>query len=192
MKLFYKSIYLLLILFFLFVIRNYISSKYSNNINFKYTINDNSNITDYINYSYARLYYQNPYEYNEYIYILSNNVKEKDYVVSSDGLIGIISNTYNNYAKVKLITSNDLTMQVMINECYGIYNNSYVSNYDDKCSMSIGNIVYTSNLDYQNKKIEIGTISNIVVKNNKEIYQVKLNINLNNLNNLLIISRNIT
>lgn len=196
MKVLYKTIYLLLILFLLFFIKFIIikvNYKKYNKIFKIQSVENNTfyDVEDYTKYTYAKLFYQNPYEYNKYIYILTNNVKENDYVANDNGFVGIVEKTYNKYAKVKLITNDNLILQIMINNCYGIYQNKTITNIDNDCEINLNDKVYTSDLNVINNKIEIGYISSIIKDSNlNNKYIVKLNYN-NNLKYFYLISRNI-
>lgn len=75
-----------------------------------------------------------------------DGVKEQDAVITSDGLIGVIKEVYDEYSYVTLITSNEIDVSVKIHDSYGIYHNGTVENIINYSEVEVGDEVYTSGL----------------------------------------------
>ena len=144
------------------------------------------------NYIYGKVFYQNPYKFNEELVILTdtNNLKRNDYVINESGFIGIVDKIYKNYIIVKMISSKDFIIQVSVNDCYGILQNNRISNIKKICNVKENDEVYTSNLGYLDEKIFLGKIINVSKDSNdiEDIYNFKKSVNLNNLNYVVIIT----
>lgn len=203
-----KKIYLFIVLIALLISKNIFYSIYKLdevNIRNAYIKKlekeiDNINIIKNNNYktsfSYGKVLLQNVYKFKEELTIIidSDSVREKDYVVNNDGLIGIIKNVYEKQATVSLINSKDLVMQVQINNCYGILENKdtlIVRGIDNYCLVSEGDLIKTSSLSGYDEQVPVGIVSNIIKDDNQisNFYEVKTSTNLNNLNYVIILSR---
>ena len=99
----------------------------------------------------------------------NDNVINNSYVVSKDGLIGVIKKVYKNFSVAKVISSKNLNIAVEINDCYGtLFNNnskSYVTDLINCKEVKTGDPVFTSKYSVSSSNILIGYVSKI--QNNK-------------------------
>ena len=161
--------YYLLILFLLVITKPYFLKLLNNSqyitIN---VINNNiqSNNINKDNYVYGRILYQNPYKFNEELIIAIDDQKINinNYVINEKGLLGIIQNKYQNMAIVKLLTNENILLQVQVGDCYGLLKydkRPIVTNVDAHCQINIDDKIYTSNLGYIGDNFLIGFVKKI-------------------------------
>lgn len=129
----------------------------------------NIHLDDNYDYAYSKILYRNIYDYFEEITILkgsNHSLKEGLAIINEKGLIGTIIKVNKNSSQVRLITSQESEISVMVNQAYGILKNkdsklqiSSINNYED---IEIGDVVYTSDIGSLPNKIAIGKISKVV------------------------------
>lgn len=208
MKMFIKNSYLFLIFFILFFSKSFLCGMISPKEIIEYDdiyikklekeiedikiIQNNEYRTIGI---YGKVLYQNPYKFNKELVIAMNgsDLKKNNYVISNEGLIGVVDKIYKNYIIVKMLLNSDILLQVKVNDCYGIlkYNDYlHITNTNNYCFINTGDKVYTSNLGYQDEEILIGKIGKINAKENgvENIYEVIPAANFNNLNYVVILT----
>ena len=208
MKMFIKNSYLFLIFFILLLSKNFLISlfipKKEINIENIYIKKLEKELTDlkkidnldyYDNFIYGKVLYQNPYKFNEevIISIKADNISKNAYVITNEGLLGIVDKVYHNFIIVKILTSQKTLLQVKINDCYGLlkYNKSLVvTNISNYCNVKINDNVYTSNLGYLDEEILVGKVTNIIEDENEitNNYLIEPAVNFNNLNYVVVIS----
>lgn len=201
MKKFIKNSYLFLILFIIIVAKNYILGFFAHfpepNIKDSYVLSLEKEINDIkliknsnyeSNFYYGKVLYQNPYKLG-YINIIidSEKIQKGDLVLSDGALIGTIYKVKNSEAEVKTLYAKDFTLQVSINECYGILKENKIETIDNYCPININDEVYTSDIG-NNSKVLIGTVFQIIKDKNKvsNTYILKPIKNFSNLNYLII------
>ena len=209
MKMFIKNSYLFLIFFILLLSKSFWSSLFIpkekidiENIYIKKLekeINDLKKIDKVkykTNFYYGKVLYQNPYKYNEELIISidTSNISKNDYVITMDGLLGIIDKTYQNYAIIKMLTSSNILLQVKINDCYGLLkyeNKLIVTNINNYCNISLNDKVYTSNLGYLDEEILVGKVTDIIYDKNEiaNTYIVTSEANFNDLNYVVVLTK---
>lgn len=208
MKLFIKNSYLFLIFFILLLSKDFIMGLFNYVPKIEYeslyvkkledeikNINVIKGNNVFNSFSYGKIVYKNPYSKYEMVTMLidSDSIARNDLVINNMGLVGVVDKVYKNYALVKLVNSSDIVMQVKINDCYGVLRYDkyfYVDNVDSLCNVVKNDNIYTSDLGYFSEKVNIGKVNNInIFKNGKKIYQIKFDVNFNNLNYVIILSR---
>lgn len=210
----YKDYILLLGIFLLFIL--------ANNINrFLIFINSNLDdakiIMDYNNYlkeeldnikkindikinedldlKVSRVKYRDVYEYTNTITIFKgfkNGVFKGDVVLNNEGLIGVVTKTYDYYSIVTLITNKDSNISVKINDAIGILkvinNNLVVTNINNYELVNKEDKIYTSGLGNLPENIYIGIVEDVFL-NETEIEKfasVNINSRLDKLDYLFI------
>lgn len=207
MKMFIKNSYLFLIFFILFFSKPFlcglIAPNKEINIDSLYiqklekevetlkVIDKSINKTSGI---YGRVLYQNPYKYNDELVVAvkTDDIVKNNYVISNEGLIGVIDAVYENFAIVKMLLSKDILLQVKVNDCYGLM--SYkkellLKNINNYCNVKQGDKVYTSNLGYQDEEVLIGSIQKINYDQNEinNTYVINPAANFNDLNYVVVL-----
>ena len=84
---------------------------------------NNIEFNDDLDLQVSRVKYRNVYEYSDTLTIykgFKNNVFVNDVVLNNDGLIGIVTKTYDYYSIVTLITNKNSNISVKINDAIGI------------------------------------------------------------------------
>lgn len=210
----YKDYILLLGIFLLFIL--------ANNINrFLIFINSNLDdakiIMDYNNYlkeeldnikkindikinedldlKVSRVKYRDVYEYTNTITIFKgfkNGVFKGDVVLNNEGLIGVVTKTYDYYSIVTLVTNKDSNISVKINDAIGILkvinNNLVVTNINNYELVNKEDKIYTSGLGNLPENIYIGIVEDVFL-NETEIEKfasVNINSRLDKLDYLFI------
>ena len=109
------------------------------------------------------------------------NVFENDVVLNNDGLIGIVTKTYDYYSIVTLITNKNSNISVKINDAIGILktiNNTLVvtdiNNYE---KVNVDDEIYTSGLGNLPDNIYIGKVKSINLNNTEIEKVIEVNIN---------------
>ena len=104
------------------------------------------------------------YKVNNIFYLnsgLNNGVKENSYVVSEDGLVGIVSKSYKTYSVAQLISSENINIAVEINGCYGSLNKQLISDLINCDDININDPVFTSKYSISSSNILVGYIDKI-------------------------------
>jgi len=96
-------------------------------------------------------------------------------VISSEGLIGIVSKVENNKSIVKLLTGN-YNISVKINDTYGNLNKGEITLLDKYATINIGDKVYTSGLTNIKEGIYIGDIKEISLNHDNTSQIAKINL----------------
>ena len=145
-----------------------------NNIKFK----------DDLDLQVSRVKYRNVYEYSDTLTIykgFKNNVFVNDVVLNNDGLIGIVTKTYDYYSIVTLITNKSSNISVKINDAIGILktinNTLVVTNINNYEKVNVDDEIYTSGLGNLPDNIYIGKVKSINLNNTEIEKVVEVNIN---------------
>lgn len=126
----------------------------------------------------SRVKYRDVYEYSNTLTIFKgtkNNVNVGDAVLTNNGLVGIISKTYDYYSVVSLITNKKSNISVKINDAIGVLKmkNSklVVTSINNYKNISIGDEIYTSGLGNLPDNIYVGKVKSVSL-NDTEIEKV--------------------
>lgn len=126
----------------------------------------------------SRVKYRDVYEYSNTLTIFKgskNNVNVGDVVLTNNGLVGIISKTYDYYSVVSLITNKKSNISVKINDAVGVLKleNSklVVTSINNYKNISIGDEIYTSGLGNLPDNIYVGKVKSVSL-NDTEIEKV--------------------
>ena len=139
---------------------------------------NNIEFNDDLDLQVSRVKYRNVYEYSDTLTIykgFKNNVFVNDVVLNNDGLIGIVTKTYDYYSIVTLITNKSSNISVKINDAIGILktinNTLVVTNINNYEKVNVDDEIYTSGLGNLPDNIYIGKVKSINL-NNTEIEKV--------------------
>lgn len=139
---------------------------------------NNIEFNDDLDLQVSRVKYRNVYEYSDTLTIykgFKNNVFVNDVVLNNDGLIGIVTKTYDYYSIVTLITNKNSNISVKINDAIGILktinNTLVVTNINNYEKVNVDDEIYTSGLGNLPDSIYIGKVKSINL-NNTEIEKV--------------------
>ena len=131
-----------------------------------------------LNLQVSRVKYRNVYEYSDTLTIykgFKNNVFVNDVVLNNDGLIGIVTKTYDYYSIVTLITNKSSNISVKINDAIGILkvidNTLVVTNINNYEKVNIDDEIYTSGLGNLPDNIYVGKVKSVSL-NDTEIEKV--------------------
>lgn len=170
---------------------NYYKNEYEKILNiYNMGINDS-------NYILSKVIYRDVYDFYNEILINkgeSDNVKKGDAIVSTKGLVGVISKVNKNSSYVNVLYNKNLKVSVSINDTYGILesinNKLYVTNVLSDSIINIGDIVYTSGLTSITGNIPVGIVKSISTTKDKltKIIEVKEISNLKDIDYVVIIS----
>lgn len=118
-------------------------------------------------YKIAKIIYRDMYSFFDEIIlnIGSDEVKEGDAVVSSEGLIGIIKNVSDSRCIVSLLTG-DYKVSVKVGEYYGTYNNGNIELLDKYADIKEGELVYTSGIGYLKEGLYVGKVVQVLEDKN--------------------------
>lgn len=209
-----KYYYPLIILFLIFIFSSSIN-------NFLIKINPNLNNSELVNAEYkilenkynklleannfleksdlniiiSQIKYRNIYNFKEEITIYKgylDGIKKDSLVISNDGLIGVIKDTYKHTSIVRLITNKYSNISVKINDSYGILkyqdNSLIVANLSNYEKINIGDLIYTSGIGNLPGDIYIGKVEDISLNNTniEKIIKVDLAADINNINYLYV------
>ncbi len=126
----------------------------------------------------SRVKYRDVYEYSNTLTIFKgtkNNVNVGDAVLTNNGLVGIISKTYDYYSVVSLITNKKSNISVKINDAVGVLklenNKLVVTSINNYKNINIGNEIYTSGLGNLPDNIYVGKVKSVSL-NDTEIEKV--------------------
>lgn len=148
-----------------------------------------------LNLQVSRVKYRNVYEYSDTLAIykgFKNNVFVNDVVLNNDGLIGIVTKTYDYYSIVTLITNKSSNISVKINDAIGILkvidNTLVVTNINNYEKVNIDDEIYTSGLGNLPDNIYIGKVKSINLNNTEieKVIEVDLNDRLEKLDYVFI------
>lgn len=145
---------------------------------------NNIEFNDDLDLQVSRVKYRNVYEYSDTLTIykgFKNNVFVNDIVLTNDGLIGIVTKTYDYYSIVTLITNKNSNISVKINDAIGILktinNTLVVTNINNYEKVNIDDEIYTSGLGNLPDNIYIGKVKSINLNNTEIEKVVEVNIN---------------
>lgn len=145
---------------------------------------NNIEFNDDLDLQVSRVKYRNVYEYSDTLTIykgFKNNVFVNDVVLNNDGLIGIVTKTYDYYSIVTLITNKNSNISVKINDAIGILktinNNLVVTNINNYEKVDVDDEIYTSGLGNLPDSIYIGKVKSINLNNTEIEKVVEVNIN---------------
>lgn len=156
---------------------------------------NNIEFNDDLDLQVSRVKYRNVYEYSDTLTIykgFKNNVFVNDVVLNNDGLIGIVTKTYDYYSIVTLITNKNSNISVKINDAIGILkvidNTLVVTNINNYEKVNIDDEIYTSGLGNLPDNIYIGKVKSINLNNTEieKVIEVDLNDRLEKLDYLFI------
>lgn len=126
----------------------------------------------------SRVKYRDVYEYSNTLTIFKgtkNNVNVGDAVLTNNGLVGIISKTYDCYSVVSLITNKKSNISVKINDAVGVLKlengKLVVTSINNYKNISIGDEIYTSGLGNLPDNIYVGKVKSVSL-NDTEIEKV--------------------
>ena len=152
-------------------------------------------INDDLDLKVSRVKYRDVYEYTNTITIFKgfkNGVFKGDVVINNEGLIGVVTKTYDYYSIVTLITNKDSNISVKINDAIGILkvinNNLVVTNINNYELINKEDKIYTSGLGNLPENIYIGIVEDVFL-NETEIEKfasVNINSRLDKLDYLFI------
>ena len=145
---------------------------------------NNIEFNDNLDLQVSRVKYRNVYEYSDTLTIykgFKNNVFVNDVVLNNDGLIGIVTKTYDYYSIVTLITNKNSNISVKINDAIGILktinNTLVVTNINNYEKVNVDDEIYTSGLGNLPDNIYIGKVKSINLNNTEIEKVVEVNIN---------------
>lgn len=145
---------------------------------------NNIEFNDDLDLQVSRVKYRNVYEYSDTLTIykgFKNNVFVNDIVLNNDGLIGIVTKTYDYYSIVTLITNKNSNISVKINDAVGILktinNTLVVTNINNYEKVNVDDEIYTSGLGNLPDNIYIGKVKSINLNNTEIEKVVEVNIN---------------
>ncbi len=145
---------------------------------------NNIEFNDDLDLQVSRVKYRNVYEYSDTLTIykgFKNNVFVNDVVLNNDGLIGIVTKTYDYYSIVTLITNKSSNISVKINDAIGILkvidNTLVVTNINNYEKVNVDDEIYTSGLGNLPDNIYIGKVKSINLNNTEIEKVVEVNIN---------------
>lgn len=145
---------------------------------------NNIEFNDDLDLQVSRVKYRNVYEYSDTLTIykgFKNNVFVNDIVLTNDGLIGIVTKTYDYYSIVTLITNKNSNISVKINDAIGILktinNTLVVTNINNYEKINVDDEIYTSGLGNLPDNIYIGKVKSINLNNTEIEKVVEVNIN---------------
>ena len=145
---------------------------------------NNIEFNDDLDLQVSRVKYRNVYEFSDTLTIykgFKNNVFVNDVVLNNDGLIGIVTKTYDYYSIVTLITNKNSNISVKINDAIGILktinNTLVVTNINNYEKVNVDDEIYTSGLGNLPDNIYIGKVKSINLNNTEIEKVVEVNIN---------------
>lgn len=145
---------------------------------------NNIEFNDDLDLQVSRVKYRNVYEYSDTLTIykgFKNNVFVNDVVLNNDGLIGIVTKTYDYYSIVTLINNKNSNISVKINDAIGILktinNTLVVTNINNYEKVNVDDEIYTSGLGNLPDNIYIGKVKSINLNNTEIEKVVEVNIN---------------
>ena len=141
-------------------------------------------INDDLDLKVSRVKYRDVYEYTNTITIFKgfkNGVFKGDVVLNNEGLIGVVTKTYDYYSIVTLITNKDSNISVKINDAIGILkvinNNLVVTNINNYELVNKEDKIYTSGLGNLPENIYIGIVEDVFLNETEIEKFASVNIN---------------
>ena len=126
----------------------------------------------------SRVKYRDVYEYSNTLTIFKgtkNNVNVGDAVLTNNGLVGVISKTYDYYSVVSLITNKKSNISVKINDAVGVLKlengKLVVTSINNYKNIVVGDEIYTSGLGNLPDNIYVGKVKSVSL-NDIEIEKV--------------------
>ena len=126
----------------------------------------------------SRVKYRDVYEYSNTLTIFKGskyNVNVGDAVLTNNGLVGIISKTYDYYSVVSLITNKKSNISVKINDAVGVLKTDegklVVTSINNYKNVNVGDEIYTSGLGNLPDNIYVGKVKSVSL-NDTEIEKV--------------------
>lgn len=126
----------------------------------------------------SRVKYRDVYEYSNTLTIFKgtkNNVNVGDAVLTNNGLVGVISKTYDYYSVVSLITNKKSNISVKINDAVGVLKlengKLVVTSINNYKNIVVGDEIYTSGLGNLPDNIYVGKVKKVSL-NDTEIEKV--------------------
>ena len=126
----------------------------------------------------SRVKYRDVYEYSNTLTIFKgtkNNVNIGDAVLTNNGLVGVISKTYDYYSVVSLITNKKSNISVKINDAVGVLKiengKLVVTSINNYKNIVVGDEIYTSGLGNLPDNIYVGKVKKVSL-NDTEIEKV--------------------
>ena len=126
----------------------------------------------------SRVKYRDVYEYSNTLTIFKgskNNINVGDAVLTNNGLVGVISKTYDYYSVVSLITNKKSNISVKINDAVGVLKlenkKLVVTSINNYKNIVVGDEIYTSGLGNLPDNIYVGKVKKVSL-NNTEIEKV--------------------
>ena len=126
----------------------------------------------------SRVKYRDVYEYSNTLTIFKgskNNINVGDAVLTNNGLVGVISKTYDYYSVVSLITNKKSNISVKINDAVGVLkmenNKLVVTSINNYKNIVVGDEIYTSGLGNLPDNIYVGKVKKVSL-NDTEIEKV--------------------
>lgn len=139
---------------------------------------NNIEFDDNLDIIVSRVKYRDVYEYSNTLTIfkgIKNNVNVGDAVLTNNGLVGVISKTYDYYSVVSLITNKKSNISVKINDAVGVLKlengKLVVTSINNYKNISIGDEIYTSGLGNLPDNIYVGKVKKVSL-NDTEIEKV--------------------
>lgn len=139
---------------------------------------NNIEFDDNLDIIVSRVKYRDVYEYSNTLTIFKgskNNVNVGDAVLTNNGLVGVISKTYDYYSVVSLITNKKSNISVKINDAVGVLKlengKLVVTSINNYKNISIGDEIYTSGLGNLPDNIYVGKVKSVSL-NDTEIEKV--------------------
>ena len=126
----------------------------------------------------SRVKYRDVYEYSNTLTIFKgskNNINVGDAVLTNNGLVGVISKTYDYYSVVSLITNKKSNISVKINDAVGVLKlengKLVVTSINNYKNIVVGDEIYTSGLGNLPDNIYVGKVKSVSL-NDTEIEKV--------------------
>jgi rod shape-determining protein MreC len=145
-------------------------------------------------YSYSKVLYKNYYAINDNITIYHGKdfgYKEKMAVINDNGLVGIIDQVFASSSTVKLLTSTDLQLSVIVNNNYGLltYNGKdfIIVGLNENDDIDSDMEVYTSGIGYIMGGIKIGKVLFTKSINNEKQAYIKPYVDFKKINYFIVI-----
>lgn len=152
-------------------------------------------IYDGSSYILAKIALRNIYDFYDILEIKTDTkVKEGSAVINERGLVGIVTSSSKNTAKVELITGKD-DISVKVGESYGILekydleSNNLIVMLSNYVNTQEGDSVVTSGLQKIDENIPIGQVKKVVTEGIKKIVYIEPYVDFDELNYLLVIDK---
>ena len=143
----------------------------------------------------SRIKYRDVYEYSNTLTIFKgskNNINVGDAVLTNNGLVGVISKTYDYYSVVSLITNKKSNISVKINDAVGVLKiengKLVVTSINNYKNIVVGDEIYTSGLGNLPDNIYVGKVKKVSLNDTEieKVIEVDIENRLDTLNYLFI------